>query len=177
MSVTSENRCHKTHLRYHSAYDSCYDKTEIFNLERQRGQNWPPTVRRLPPAENFSRRETVNVARNSVSRVCNYSVTERNAKKLNLTQKHNWVQESRIMTSKNYKYRTSTSSQWTHTVRQTQRMDLPVNLYSQWNFISLRWTRFCLCTLWLQRKFWSVKAPILNVVTSCILVDISTTLP
>ena len=61
------------------------------------------------------------------------------------TQQCNRIQSIRIMSLRNYKCRTFTSLQWTHPVRQTQRMDLLVNLYSQWKSVSLHCTGLCYC--------------------------------
>jgi 3'-phosphoadenosine 5'-phosphosulfate sulfotransferase (PAPS reductase)/FAD synthetase len=53
----SKNESHKTHLRYHSAYDSRDDKTEFLTLECATCLELFPiklTVRPLPAAGNFS---------------------------------------------------------------------------------------------------------------------------
>ena len=57
----SKNETHKTHLRYHSAYDSRYDKIEFLTLERATCLELFPiklTVRTLSAAGNFSGTET-----------------------------------------------------------------------------------------------------------------------
>jgi hypothetical protein len=56
-----KNKPHKTHLRYHSAYDSRYDKTEFLTFEHATSLELFPvklTVRTLPAAGNFSGRQT-----------------------------------------------------------------------------------------------------------------------
>jgi len=57
----SKNNLHKTHFRYHSAYDSRYDKTEFLTLERATCLELfsiKLTLRTLPSAGNFSGTET-----------------------------------------------------------------------------------------------------------------------
>ena len=54
--TTSKTKRHKTHLRYHSAYDSRYDKTEFFTLERATCLELfaiKLTVRTLEAVQNF----------------------------------------------------------------------------------------------------------------------------
>ena len=53
-----------------------------------------------------------------------------------------------------YKCRTLTSLLWSHPMRQAQRLELRVNLYSHWNSISLNWTELCYCVIWLRREIW-----------------------
>ena len=52
-----------------------------------------------------------------------------------LTKEHNRIQSSGIMSLRNYKCRTLTSLQYTHPVRQAQRIELPVDIYSRWNSV------------------------------------------
>jgi len=94
-----------------------------------------------------------------------------------LTLQHSRIHSCRILFSRNIKCRTVTSLQWTHTVQQTQMMELPVNLYSHWNSMSLHWSGLCYCVMWLRREIWrNVKVTVCGDVTLYSWVDKSTSL-
>jgi hypothetical protein len=70
---TSKTKCNKSHLLHNSAYNRRYNKTPFLDLERTELSQFfaiKLRVRTLPYKENFDWRQTLPVARNSVSKVC-----------------------------------------------------------------------------------------------------------
>jgi hypothetical protein len=59
----------------------------------------------------------------------------------------------------------------------SDRVDLPVNPYSHWKYVSLNWTGLCYCVLWLLREIrQNVRVTVLGEVTPYSLVDKSMSL-
>jgi len=133
-------------------------------------------IKKFTAFRELQRQTDETFTENSVSNF-SFNMTYRGCQNFGLTQEHNRLHWCRIMSLGNYKFTTYTSLHWTHPVRHTQTIELPVNLYIHWNSILMHWTGLCYCVMTLWREIWrNVKVTAYGYVTPYSLVDKSTSL-